>query len=481
MKFLNIIYLFSIFIFLCVMSGCFTKQTTTEAQPKAETNVIEAPVQTSQPNATNEEIISIETDVPEWSKDAVMYEVNVRQYSEEGTFKAVEKDLERLKNLGVDILWLMPIHPIGEAKRKGSLGSYYAVKDYKAVNPNFGTMQDFKDLVNACHALDLKLIIDWVPNHTAWDNVWITKNPEWYTQDKDGNIIDPRNPETGESWGWTDVADLNYDNKEMRAAMLAAMKFWVEETDIDGFRCDVAHNVPFDFWKKVNAELKQIKSVFMLAEAEGVDFHKNGFHQTYSWELHHLLNQVAKGKKTVDEIAAYLTKNEKDYGKAAYRLNFTSNHDENSWSGTVFERMGDGHKAFAALTYILPGMPLIYNGQEAPLKKRLEFFEKDAIDWNEYEYTEFYYDLNQLKKENPALWNGDFGGELTLVDNTQKSKILSLERTHKNGNKILGIFNLTDKTVNVEIKNDLFMKRNKSANVKLAPFEYSIINKIGWK
>lgn len=472
MKLSNKIFFLLTATLFVLLSGCFTKQTITKA-PKDAATQVEAN-ETKEITEVKETATLIETDVPAWSKDAVMYEVNIRQYSKEGTFKAVEKDLERLKDLGVDILWLMPIHPIGAAKRKGSLGSYYAVRDYKAVNPDFGTMQDFKDLVNASHAAGLKLIIDWVPNHTAWDNNWITENPGWYTQDKEGNIIDPTNPETGESWGWTDVADLNYSNKEMRTAMLVAMKFWVTETDIDGFRCDVAHNVPFIFWQKVNAELKQIKPLFMLAEAEGVDFHKNGFHQTYAWELHHLLNQVAKGEKTANEIATHLTKKNIAYGKAAYHLNFTSNHDENSWSGTVFERMGDGHKAFAALTYLIPGMPLIYNGQEAPLKKRLEFFEKDVIDWNDYAYTAFYQNLNKLKKENPALWNGDFGGNFVLVDNTSKNKVLSFERRHKNGNKVLGIFNLSNETVKTEIKNDLFMMRRQSSNIELSPYQYII-------
>jgi len=470
-------YFLIIVVLITIITGCFKKQVVTKTSEQTETTTeIKPTVKTNKPVELKEPITAINTDVPKWSKDAIMYEVNIRQYSPEGTFKAVEKDLDRIKKLGVDILWLMPIHPIGDAKRKGSLGSYYAVKDYKAVNPGFGTLQDFKDLVEACHAIDLKLIIDWVPNHTAWDNPWITENPSWYTQDEDGNIIDPTNPETGESWGWTDVADLNYDNSNMRAAMLSAMKFWVAETNIDGFRCDVAHNVPFDFWHKVNAELKQIKPIFMLAEAEGTDFHKNGFHQTYAWELHHLLNEVAKGEKPVNEIASYLTKNEKEYGKAAYRLNFITNHDENSWSGTIFERMGGGHKAFAALTYLIPGMPLIYNGQEAPLKKRLEFFEKDAIDWNNYAYTEFYQKLNMLKKANAALWNGAYGGDFVLIDNTTKNMVLSFERTHKNGNKVLAVFNLTNKTVKTEIKNDLFVKRNKSSHVELTPFEYLVFS-----
>jgi len=409
--------------------------------------------------------------VPDWAKKAVMYEVNVRQYSEEGTFKAVEKDLPRLNALGVDILWLMPIHPIGEVKRKGSLGSYYAVQDYKKVNPNFGTIEDFKDLVQACHNNNLRLIIDWVPNHTAWDNLWITKHPNWYTQDKEGNIIDPTNPETGESWGWTDVADLNFDNAAMRIAMIDAMKFWVTETDIDGFRCDVAHSVPVSFWDEVKTALDKVKPLFMLAEAEKPVLHQNGFHASYAWDLHHRLNKVAQGKMNAQDIRDYLLEDAKKHNKKDYRLNFTSNHDENTWSGTVFERMGDAHQCLAALTYIIPGMPLMYNGQEAPLKKRLEFFEKDAINWNNYKYTEFYTNLNNTKKRNIALWNGEAGGDLQLINTTKNKAVLALTRG-KGDHLFAAIFNLSDQTVAVEFKDTDFISKTGTNRFNLSAWEY---------
>jgi len=410
-------------------------------------------------------------EAPAWTKDAIMYEVNVRQYSEAGTFKAMQDDLPRLKALGVDILWLMPIHPIGELKRKGSLGSYYAVKDYKKVNPAFGTLLDFNNLVKAVHQQDMYLIIDWVPNHTAWDNAWITEHPDWYTQDENGNIIDPTNPETGESWGWTDVADLNFDNMDMRNAMIDAMKFWVKECDIDGFRCDVAHSVPVDFWYDVKIALDEVKPLFMLAEAEKPVLHQNGFHASYAWDLHHRLNKLANGEMTAADIRAYLLEDAKKHQAKDYRLNFTSNHDENSWSGTVFERMGDAHQCLAALTYVIPGIPLIYNGQEAPLKKRLEFFEKDAIDWNNYAYTDFYRNLNQLKKRNPVLWNGSYGGTLKFISSTQANKILAISRS-KGKDTFTALFNLSDKPAMVELKDNSFYQKAGKSRFELAAWEY---------
>ena len=264
----------------------------------------------------------------EWSANQSIYEVNIRQYSVEGTFKAFEKHLPRLKKMGVGILWFMPIHPIGAKNRKGSLGSYYSVKDYMAVNPEFGTMEDFKHLVREIHGLEMIVIIDWVANHTAWDNSLTINHPDWFTRDQEGNFVSPV-PD------WTDVIDLNYDHPELRAYMIEALKFWVEEVDIDGFRCDVAEMVPLDFWRKARLELDKIKSVFMLAEGESPDLYNNGFDMTYDWNLFHLMNDVAKGKKTAVDLQSYLDKEHGTFGKADYRMTFTSNHDENTWNGTT--------------------------------------------------------------------------------------------------------------------------------------------------
>lgn len=210
---------------------------------------------------------------PEWVKNAVIYEVNVRQYTPEGTFNAFTEHLPRLKTLGVDILWFMPVNPIGVKNRKGPLGSYYSVKDYTAVNPEFGTMEDFRRLVEQVHEQGMYAIIDWVPNHTAWDHRWTKEHPDWYKQDEKGEFVSP--------FDWTDVIQLDYDNEEMRQEMIEEMIFWIRESDIDGYRCDVAHMVPVDFWDEARKELDKVKPVFMLAESDQYFLHKNAFDMTY--------------------------------------------------------------------------------------------------------------------------------------------------------------------------------------------------------
>ena len=387
---------------------------------------------------------------PEWAKNAVIYEVNIRQFSPEGTFKAFEVSLPRIKELGVDILWFMPIHPIGEIKRKfpegskTSLGSYYSVRDYKGVNPEFGTEADFKALVAKAHEMGLKVIIDWVANHSAWDNNWIIEHPEWYAQDSTGKILS--------AFDWTDVAKLNFKNKEMRKAMLESMKYWVENCDIDGFRCDVAGEVPLDFWEDARIELQKIKPMFMLAENEGTkDMCKTAFDMDYGWKMHSLMAKVAKGQDSVKAIIKLQQKIDSIFPKDAMKMNFITNHDENSWNGTAKEKFGEGENAFAVLTYMLPGMPLIYNGQEAGMDKRLRFFAKDTINWGYKDFSEFYKTLNALKHENEALWNAPYGGTFVPLDNTQPHKILSFMR-EKNSKKVVVILNLSPGTVTLNLK-----------------------------
>ena len=387
---------------------------------------------------------------PEWAKNAVIYEVNIRQFSPEGTFKAFEASLPRIKELGVDILWFMPIHPIGEIKRKfpegskTSLGSYYSVRDYKGVNPEFGTEADFKALVSKAHEMGLKVIIDWVANHTAWDNNWIIEHPEWYAQDSTGKILS--------AFDWTDVAKLNFKNKEMRKAMLESMKYWVENCDIDGFRCDVAGEVPLDFWEDARIELQKIKPMFMLAENEGTkDMCKTAFDMDYGWKMHSLMAKVAKGQDSVKAIIKLQQKIDSIFPKDAIKMNFITNHDENSWNGTAKEKFGEGENAFAVLTYTLPGMPLIYNGQEAGMDKRLRFFAKDTINWGYKDFSEFYKTLNALKHENEALWNAPYGGTFVPLDNTQPHKILSFMR-EKNSKRVVVILNLSPETVTLNLK-----------------------------
>jgi glycosidase len=339
---------------------------------------------------------------PEWSKDDVIYEVNVRQYSPEGTFAAVTEDLERLDELGVDILWLMPIHPVGVEKRKGGLGSYYAVQDYKGINPEFGGEADLRALIEGAHERGMHVILDWVANHSSWDNAWISEHPDWYTKDSLGQMQAP-------VADWSDVADLNYDHPGLRNAMVDALEYWVREFDLDGYRCDVAGMVPYDFWDSVRTELDQIKPVFMLAEWDDPAIH-TAFDMTYTWDLHHRMNEIAKGNMPADSIRAYYEGAGSQFSDEDYRMLFTSNHDENSWNGTVFERMGDAHQAMAVAAFTLPGMPLIYSGQEAPMRERLAFFDKDTIQWDGYAYGAFYAELCALKEEQSALWNGIHGG-----------------------------------------------------------------------
>ena len=408
--------------------------------------------------------------VPDWHKNATIYEVNLRQYTPEGTFKAFEAHLPRLKKMGADILWFMPIHEISKKERKGTLGSPYAVTDYRGVNPEYGTMDDFKHMLKAIHDNGMYCIIDWVPNHTGWDSKWIEEHPDWYEQ-VDGKITDPINPETGESWGWTDVAELNYDNADMRKAMIDAMAYWIKDIGIDGFRVDVAHGVPVDFWEECSDALYAIEPVYMLAEAEVPAIVNNGAYvMDYGWEMHHLLNEIAatqgvnttkkddekgeKHEKNALDIDKMLAKKDKEYSKG-YQMQFTSNHDENSWSGTVFERMGDGYLAFAVLTATFDGMPLLYSGMESGMSKRLEFFEKDAIEWGDFKYEDFYSTLFNLKHKNKALWNGEHGGELAKIPTGNDENIYAFTR-EKDGDKVVVAINLSAKKQSAALEGSAF-------------------------
>ncbi|MDA3929984.1 MAG: alpha-amylase family glycosyl hydrolase [Prolixibacteraceae bacterium] len=414
---------------------------------------------------------------PEWSEDAVIYEVNVRQYTPEGTLAAFEKHLPRLQKLGVKILWMMPMHPISTVNRKGSLGSYYAVADYKAINPEFGTMADFKAFVKKAHSMGFKVILDWVANHTGWDNPWIYENPEWFTKDSLGNIIPP-------NADWSDIADLNFDVPEMREAMINALKFWITETDIDGYRCDVAWGVPIDFWKEARSALDELgKPIWMLAEdEEHKDFLLNAFNCNYSWSLHHKLNEIAQGKETVEGIKSYFAAADTTYPAGSYMMQFTSNHDENSWNGTTAERMGKAAETFAALTFVLPGMPLIYNGQEAGLNKRLAFFEKDEIDWSELKLQSFYEKLVDIKQENKALWNGNAGAPIHFMKMAEENNLVVFSR-ELDDNKVVAIFNLSDKersnAVSCNMINGSFINTNN--NNKISYTQNQLITLQAWE
>jgi len=382
---------------------------------------------------------------PDWSKNAVMYEINVRQFTPEGTFKAFEAHLPRLKEMGVDILWFMPIYPISEKNRKGSLGSYYSIRDYKATNPEFGTIGDFKALVNKAHEMGFKVMLDWVGNHTGWDNQWIVDHKDWYTQDSLGNVIPP-------VADWSDVADLNFESRGLRAAMLDALKFWVKDVNIDGYRCDYAGGVPTDFWEMARLSLDSIKPVFMLAENQDqMDLLNKAFNCNYDWTFHHSMNAVAQGKKTAQYMDSLLIKSASDYPQNTYQLQFTSNHDENSWNGTEYERLGEAVKAMAVLSFTVPGMPLIYTGQEAGLKKRLLFFEKDSVNWKDLSMQKFYQSLIKLKHTNQALWNGTEGAPVVFVKTSAPKKVLAFTR-EKDKDQVLVIFNLSANPVEANIE-----------------------------
>lgn len=382
---------------------------------------------------------------PAWSRNAVIYEVNVRQFTPEGTFAAFSAHLPRLRELGVDILWFMPIHPIGELNRKGTLGSYYSVRDYRAVNPEFGTIDEWRALVAQCHDMGFKVIIDWVANHSAWDNALTIEHPDWYTHDEHGNFVPPV-PD------WSDVIDFNFDNRDFRSWMIESMKFWVTETNIDGFRCDVAGMVPLDFWEDATRELLTAKPVFMLAEHESPDYH-NAFHATYGWELFHKCVDVAQGSRAVNDLFSYFTANGAAYPAEAYRMYFTSNHDENTWNGTEFERFHDAAKPFAVLAFTAPGFPLIYNGQEAGFNRRLKFFDKDSIDWVANDFAAFYQALTALKHRHPALRNGAEGSPIVRIATTGDASALAFTRS-SGSSRIVVLINPTQSGINFHLNDN---------------------------
>ncbi|NLG82770.1 MAG: alpha-amylase [Bacilli bacterium] len=376
-----------------------------------------------------------------WMKDAVIYEVNIRQYTKEGTFNAFSEHLPRLKEMGVNVLWFMPIHPISSTKRIGPLGSYYSIRDYKAVNHEFGTEEDFKKLVDKAHDMGFKVIMDWVANHTGWDHPWIKEHPDWYVRDAKGNIV---HPET-----WEDVAQLDYSNKKLRKEMIKTMKYWVTKFDIDGFRCDYAGGVPVDFWEEAARKINPTKKLFMLAE-DNVKYEllDKAFQANYGWDLYHLMNDIAKGKKNAQSIISYQKRVDTLYPKGTYPMLFTSNHDENSWNGTEFERMGEAYEAMSVLTFTLPGVPMIYSGQEAGLNKRLEFFSKDEIDWSNLLYENHYKQLISLKKQNKALYTGKYGGDIAFFDTSKN--VLAFKR-QKNDNIVIVVMNLSSSPINETI------------------------------
>ena len=383
------------------------------------------------------------TELPGWVRHEVIYEINVRQYSEAGTFAAVEADLDRIEDLGVKTLWFMPIHPIGEVNRKGELGSYYSIKDYREVNPEFGTKADFKSLVEAAKARGMKIILDWVGNHTAWDHPRATSHPDFYMKDAGGGFMPP--PEFPD---WSDVVQVEYDNPDVLAWHIDEMRYWITEFGIDGFRCDYATGIPTDFWDGLSAALLETKpDLFMLAEAEVADHQLNAFHASYGWPMMHAFDDVAQGKQAASYLDDVLARMRLEFPQGSDFLYVTSNHDENSWNGTVFERLGGGVEVFAALTYVLDGIPLIYNGQEAGLEKRLEFFTRDPIEWRKHRLFGVYQVLNRLKYGHSALATG---APSVRIPSTKDESVYALLR-HTGSGKVLFVGNLTAEDTEVSI------------------------------
>ncbi len=426
---------------------------------------------------------------------AVIYEANIRQYSPGGTFDEFTRDIPQLKKLGVKMIWLMPVFPISETKRKATggadskfasefpeeeqakyLGSYYAVSDFSKINPEFGTKEDFRKLIKAAHDNGIYVILDWVPNHTGWDHEWLKSNPEYYTQNENGEVIHP------EGTDWTDVADLNYENDSMRRAMIGDMLYWITEENIDGFRCDVAGSVPLDFWKQAIPELRNKKDIFMLAEAWEPELLEGElFDMGYAWDGHHLLNALAKGEKNLEDYDAYINKMATDYDADDILMNFVTNHDENSWNGTIQERMGDASELMTVLSFAMKGMPLIYSGQEYDLDHRLKFFEKDSfprVKGNTWKLLE---KLGQLKATNPAWHGGKDAASYRRLESNENS--LVFERS-KDDESILFVGNISNDKSQITIPkgwNLDYMSKEKiefeGDTLSLQPWGYKILIK----
>lgn len=421
---------------------------------------------------------------PEWCKNATIYELNTRQFTPEGTFVAAEKQLPRLKELGITIVWLMPIQEIGLKNRKGTLGSPYAVKDYYKVNPEFGTMDDLKRFVQAAHNLGMYVIIDWVANHTSWDNVLVEQHPDWYDKDYKGDF------RPTPWWDWSDVIDLDFHNPGTRQYMTDALKYWVKEADIDGYRCDAAGFVPLDFWNEARKELDAIKPVFMLAEWEARDLHAKAFDMTYAWSWNEAVHKICTGHADVNALYVYYSWNESAFPENTLRMTFVENHDKNAWEGTMWEQFGKGLNAAIVLSVVGEGMPLIYNGQEAGNKKRLAFFEKDPIAWQDHEIGKLYHDLFALQKENTALWHARWGSPMIKVPNSAERDILSFVRQNEK-DKVFAIFNFSERAQDVTFKETLYhgtysnfftkekVDLKEGFTIKLDAWEYAVFVKKG--
>ena len=423
---------------------------------------------------------------PEWSYSAILYEMNIRQFTTEGTFRAASERLPFLRSIGVDAIWLMPIYPIGEEDRKGSLGSYYSIRDYKGVNPEFGSEADLRDFITKAHALGIKILFDWVANHTARDARWISERPvDWYERDSEGRAKVP--------WDWSDTAKLNYANREVWRGQIDAMRYWVEQFGIDGFRCDMAMLVPIEFWQEASAELHTIKSdIFMLAEAEEDNLFEGAFNMSYQWNIHHIMCDIAKGARRVWDLRNAMHAERQRYPREAMRLSFTSNHDENSWSGSEQSRFGRALEVMTAMTFLMPStMPLIYTGQEVGYDHSFAFFDRDPIPEELYKEgyaTELYRRLADLKHSQRALDSGERGGDVIEIENNAKDCMMTFVR-EVDGSRVVAIVNLSPYTIHADFRTGIYAGKYRDAisgervildehvERDIAPWHYQILVK----
>lgn len=412
------------------------------------------------------------------TRDTTIYEVNIRQYTPEGTFDAFLPHLDRLADLGVGMLWFMPIHPISVTNRKGTLGSYYAIADFDGVNPEFGDEASFKRVIAAAHERGMKAIIDWVPNHSGCDHPWTVAHPERYQ-------VRPEEQAEGLfAYGaddWTDTYRLDYTNPETADAMLASMMRWIREFDLDGFRCDVAAMVIREFWERAIPALRAEKDIFMLAEAEEKWMHDVGFDATYAWPLGHTVLAVAEGKKKPEAIRAQVLEDETIVG-TGHRMHFTTNHDWNTWEGVAIDRLGGAHDAAVVLSFTLPGMPLIYSGQESGLDQAIEFFEKDPITWREHEHGELFLTLAHLKRAEPALHHGPEGGSMHMID-VGDEHVIAFERV-KGESRVTVLANMSANPVSVHVETGDAVLIDEhgdrvSAPRSLGPWQWAVLRHAG--
>lgn len=416
-----------------------------------------------------------------WSYQSNIYEVNLRQYTNEGTFAAFAIQMPRLKAMGVDILWFMPITPISVDKRLGTLGSYYACSDYTNTNPEFGTAADFKKLVQQAHDLDFKVIIDWVANHTGWDHRWTREHPEYYRYNANGNFFDAN--------GWDDVIDLNYYNYGLRGAMIDCMRYWIRECDIDGFRCDMAMLVPLDFWRQAKKELETEKKLFWFAECE-LPVYGEVFDAMYTWKFLHAMEAYHRGEGNISSLYGILQEYDQKFGAGTFRVFFTTNHDENSHSGSEYERFGESARVFSTLCCTWNGLPLIYSGQEIPNLTRLKFFDKDPINWGgQLAMESFYRTLLSLRKRNKAMAAGDGSINTVRIKTNSDENLFAFLRKNDDALVIvilnLSASNISAKLISDEIKgryqniftDDLVEISGEEYSTELAAWDYRVLER----